>query len=148
MANEKPKMKKVAVKTVLATEKQNVKEAKECMALTATLLKKIENEWIPNIKKEYVRASSLYKKALDISVDNENGEMDVEVTADEGENVQVTDNTTNTGGEAGTNGAVEAPPAETEPPMGDEDIKKTFKLISDKLEKISKSLETKDNKKK
>lgn len=140
MANEKPKVKKVAVKTVISQTQRDINEAMETKGLIAKVLSNIEKEWIPEVESVYKKAKALQKKALDISVNDENGMMDVEVTSDEGENVSVQDNT-NGGGDMGDTGApvedagMDVPPADV---TSDDDFQKTFKFMQDSMKKIEK----------
>jgi hypothetical protein len=144
---KKTAMKKVAVKTVIANCRADLKEVKEVRALLATLFKKAETEWIPKVAKVEKESKDLLRKAIDISVTDENGTMDVAVSSDEGEAVTVTDNTM--GGEptdAPEADAFATEGSEPEAPMNDDEMQKTFKLIQENMAKLSKSIEKKKTK--
>lgn len=144
MANEKPKTKKIAVKTVISQTQRDIKEAMETKALIAKLLNTIEKEWIPETARVEKRAKDLQKKALDISVNDENGMMDVEVSSDEGENVSVQDNT-NAGGESTEGAPVEGnegmPPTDV---TDSDEFQKTFKAVQSGLAKIEEFMKSKN----
>jgi len=146
----KTAMKKVAVKTVIANCREDLKEVKTVKSLLSTLFKKAETEWIPKIAKTEKEAKDLLKKALDISVNDENGSMDVAVSSDEGEAVTVTDNTMNGGagddGFAPEGGDDFGAEGDAGAPMSDDEMQKTFKLIQDNMAKLSKSIEKKKTK--
>jgi len=147
---KKTAMKKVAVKTVIANCREDLKEVKTVKSLLSTLFKKAETEWIPKIAKTEKEAKDLLKKALDISVNDENGSMEVAVSSDEGEAVTVTDNTMGEGGgdgfapEGGDDFGAEGDAGA--PPMDDAEMQKTFKLIQENMAKLSKSIEKRQTK--